>query len=188
LTDQQIIEAIRLGDVRKYALLVDAHKDKAFTLALRLVGDRHEAEELVQDAFMRAYRALGSFRGDAKFSTWLYRIVYNLCLTRVSRRRSQGEQLDVHEEMLDNVFVDDESAGADEMLESEDRKAILTAELQQLPENYRVAVTLFYLEEMSYEEMVSVLNMPLGTVKTNLFRGRNLLRQRLVARMKGEVV
>jgi RNA polymerase sigma-70 factor (ECF subfamily) len=188
-TDNEIIERIRAGDSRKYALLVNRHKDKAFTLAVRLVGDRREAEEVVQDGFMRAYRNLEQFRGDAKFSTWFYRIVYNLCMTKVSRRRWQPEIVDVHRgEMSDNVFVDKDEIGFDERLENEELNQIVVDEVNLLPEKYRTPITLFYLQEMSYEEMTEVMNLPLGTVKTNLFRGRNLLRERVLVRLKGEIV
>ncbi|MBX2992492.1 MAG: sigma-70 family RNA polymerase sigma factor [Bacteroidetes bacterium] len=174
--------------MRKYALLVDRHKDRAFTLALRLVQDREEAEELVQDAFVRAYRSLEQFRGDAKFSTWLYRIVYNLCMTRVTRRKARPEFLDYHqEETHQGLFADNDEAGVDEQIENEDFRKILLEEVSRLPEHYRAAVGLFYLQEMSYEEMTNVLQLPLGTVKTNLFRARNLLRERMSIRLKGEI-
>jgi RNA polymerase sigma-70 factor (ECF subfamily) len=188
VTDNQIIQEIRKGDSRKYALLVDRHKDRAFTLALRLVGDRSEAEELVQDGFLRAYRNLDQFRGDAKFSTWLYRIVYNLCMTKVSRRRSRHVTFDVQDEIHKDMLVEDEETTFDERLENEEFQQVVVDEVNELPEKYRIAVTLFYLQEMSYEEMTEVLGLPLGTVKTNLFRGRNLLRQRVQVRLKGEIV
>lgn len=184
-SDNDIIEQIRTGDVRKYSLIVDRHKNQAYALAFRIVGEKREAEELVQDGFVRAFRSLDQFRGDAKFSTWLYRIVYNLCMTRVTRRRLRPDSVDIHEEMLDNVFVDEEE-GADERMENEEYNRIVAEEIQQLPEKFKSAVTLFYLQEMSYEEMTTVLNLPLGTVKTNLFRGRNLLRERVLLRLKGE--
>ena len=166
---------------------MDHHKNQAYALAFRLVGEKREAEELVQDAFVRAFRSLDQFRGDAKFSTWLYRIVYNLCMTRVTRRRTRPDSVDIREEMLDNVFVDEE-AGPDERMENDEYNTIVAEEIQQLPEKFKSAVTLFYLQEMSYEEMMTVLNLPLGTVKTNLFRGRNLLRERVLLRLKGELV
>ncbi len=186
--ENEIIEQIRKGDVRKYAALVDRHKDRAFTLAFRLVQDREEAEELVQDAFTRAYRSLEQFRGDAKFSTWLYRIVYNLCMTRVTRRKTRPESLDRYEaETHHERFVDDDEPGIDEQMENEDFKNIILEEVNRLPEPYRAAVALFYLQEMSYDEMTNVLQLPLGTVKTNLFRARNLLRERMSIRLKGEM-
>ncbi|MBI5471420.1 MAG: sigma-70 family RNA polymerase sigma factor [Ignavibacteriae bacterium] len=188
LTDDEIIEHIRRGDARKFALLVDRHKDKAFTLAVRVIGDRHEAEESVQDGFMRAYRNLGQFRGDARFSTWLYRIVYNVCMTKVTRKRQRPESMDVQSSLVANTFVDDEDVASDIRLENEEYRAILRDEVEMLPEKFRTAITLFYLEEMSYEEMTTVLNLPLGTIKTNLFRGRALLRERVQARLRGELV
>lgn len=186
-SDNDIIEQIRKGDARKYSLIVDRHKNQAYALAFRLVGEKREAEELVQDGFVRAFRSLDQFRGDAKFSTWLYRIVYNLCMTRVTRRRPRPDTIHIDEEMLDNVLVDEE-AGADVQMENDEYNRMVAEEIQQLPEKFKSAVTLFYLQEMCYEEMTTVLNLPLGTVKTNLFRGRNLLRERVLLRLKGELV
>jgi len=85
--DHRIISSVVSGDSRAFSVLVDRYKDRAFSLAVRLVGRREEAEEIVQDAFVKAFKGLSGFRGDARFGTWLHRIVYNLCMTRVSRRR-----------------------------------------------------------------------------------------------------
>lgn len=89
--------------------------------------------------------------------------------------------------MLDNVFINDNELGVDEQVEQAEHKEILLEEIVKMPEKFRMAVTLFYLQEMSYDEMTEVMNLPLGTVKTNLFRGRNLLRERMAARLKGEI-
>lgn len=186
--DQEIVDAIRAGNTRRYAALVDRHKDRALTLALRLVGDREEAEELVQDGFLRAYDSLGQFRGDARFSTWFYRILYNLCMTRVTRRRDTPRSLDGPEhELPEKDLLASEEPGALERLEESEMQNLLSAEVASLPENFRIAVTLFYVQELSYEEMAGVTGLPLGTIKTNLFRGRTLLRKNLLARLKDEV-
>ena len=186
--DRHIIEEIRSGQTRRYAVLIDRHKDRAMTLALRLTGNRQESEELVQDAFLRAYRSLDQFRGDAKFGTWFYRILYNLCLTRVTRRKGKPEQLDVSDErMLDNILVDEEEATIQERMEEDEMQHMIASEIAGMPEKFRTVLTLFYVQEMSYEEITAVLNQPLGTVKTNLFRARNLLRGRVLAGMKGEM-
>lgn len=169
-------------------MLVDRHKDKAFTLALRLVGDRRDAEELVQDAFVRAYKSLHAFRGDAKFSTWFYRIVYNLCMTRLSRRRSQPKNVELeHDETMD-WLVDDDSLQIDEQLGNDELGEIMKEELDKMPERFKSIVTLFYVQEMSYEEICAVMQLPLGTVKTHLFRARTMLRKRMAIRLKGEFV
>ena len=156
------------------------------TLALRIVGVRAEAEELVQDAFLRAFRSLDQFRGDARFSTWFYRIVYNVCMTRLRRHSPARETDELSDETLFEAQGDDE-ASAHERLEKEEVQVILHEEMDRLPEKYRIALTLFYVQELSYEEMTAVLEMPLGTVKTNLSRGRLLLRKRVLARMETEV-
>lgn len=187
-TDRDIIEQVRAGNSRRYALLVDRHKDRAFMLAVRLTGDKGEAEELVQDAFLRAFKSLDQFRGDAKFGTWFYRILYNLCMTKVTRRRGKQEQLDVDDaEVLDTLLVDTDEPSIHERLEDEELKEMISDEIESLPEKFKSVITLFYVQEMSYEEIVSVLNMPIGTVKTNLFRARNLLKEKVLSRLKGEV-
>ena len=187
-TDRDIIDQVRAGNTRRYALLVDRHKDRAFTLAVRLTGDRHEAEELVQDAFLRAFKSLDQFRGDAKFTTWFHRILYNLCMTKVTRRKGKPERLDADDERaLDNLLVDEDEPSIQDRLEDEEMQEMIAEEIDRLPEKFKSVITLFYVQEMSYEEIVSVLNTPVGTVKTNLFRARNLLKERVLGRMKGEM-
>ena len=187
-TEKDIIEQVRAGNTRRYAFLVDRHKDQAFTLAVRLTGERSEAEELVQDAFLRAFKSLDQFRGDAKFGTWFYRILYNLCMTKVTRRRGKHEHVDLDDvNVLQSFRAEDEEPSIHERLEDEELKEMLSGEIESLPEKFRSVITLFYIQEMSYEEIVSVMNAPIGTVKTNLFRARNLLKERVLRRMKGEV-
>lgn len=158
------------------------------TLALRIVGVRSEAEELVQDAFLRAFRSLDQFRGDSRFSTWFYRIVYNVCMTRIRRRPRAGQMQDLNDEaLLDVESSFDEDPSVLERLENEEVLGILHEELGGLPEKFKLALTLFYVQELSYDEMASVLEIPLGTVKTNLSRGRVLLRKKVLARMDMEV-
>ena len=184
-SDQEILEAITRGDVRRFGVLVDRHKDRAMTLALRIVGDREEAEELVQDAFLRAFRGLGQFRRESKFSTWLYKIVYNLCIGHVQRRPKGWQTVNVgDEEAFDATSLDTEDPSAQQVLEDEEVQELLQEELNRLPEAFRTALTLFYVQELSYDEIASFLQMPLGTVKTNLSRGRILLRKCIVERLR----
>ncbi len=184
-SDQEIIEAIRSGHVRGFGVLVDRHKDRAMTLALRIVGEREDAEEVVQDAFLRAYRNLEQFRGESRFSTWFYRILYNACMARVTRRPKHGETVDSGDETID--MIDSKEPSVQQTLENEEEQAVLQEEMTRLPETFRTALTLFYVQELSYDEMASILQMPLGTVKTNLSRGRLLLRKRVLERLKEEV-
>lgn len=187
-TDRTVIDEILAGNPRAYASLVDRYKDRALTMAARLVGDRGEAEELVQDAFVRAYRSLERFRREAAFGTWYYRILYNLCMSAMSRKRERPRQFTEHEEeALDAVMADPGEPTALERMEEEELQSMISEEVNLLPEKLKSAVLLFYVEGMSYDEMVEVLQVPLGTVKTNLFRGRALLRARVLRRVDKEV-
>jgi RNA polymerase sigma-70 factor (ECF subfamily) len=186
-SDREIIDAIRAGNSRRFGALVDRHKDRAMTLAVRLVGERGEAEELVQDAFLRAFRSLDTFRGEAKFSTWFYRILYNVCMTRVSRRKSLPVQEAVEGESGEGREWADTDPDIQERMESDEVRQMLAEEILRLPESFRAALTLFYVQELTYAEMTFVLQIPPGTVKTNLSRGRSLLRERVLERMNNEV-
>jgi len=185
--EDQIIAAIRSGNARAYAVLVDRYKDRALSLAVRLVGDHDEAEELVQDAFVNAYRKLDQFRGDARFGTWLHRILYNLCMTRVARRKERMASLDSLEENPAGMLHEDKGPSIQEMVEENELVALLSDEINRLPETLKAPLLLFYVDELKYEEVAEVMNIPMGTVKTYLHRGRNLLRQRMQAKLRNEV-
>lgn len=178
-SEHAILERVRTGDTRAYGLLIDRHRDGAYTLAVRILGSREEAEETVQDAFLRAYQALGSFRGDSRFGTWLYRIVFNLSMTRVSRRRPPAQSLDVLTEEGPPSVLDTEGLDVLDRMEREEQVRRVDRLMRSLPDSHRIAVELFYLQEQSYEEIASIMDVPLGTVKTYLFRGRARLRSLL---------
>ncbi len=175
--DQEIIQRVLAGEKKAYAELVDRHKDKAMTLAVRMLRNREEAEEAVQDAFVRAFNALGRFEWRSSFSTWFYRIVYNVCSTALGKK---GEEIYVPLQGDDEESIrelPDTGATPDLQFETREfRDAVLRA-IQNLPAAYSGIVNLFFLQDMSYEEIVEVTGMPLGTVKAKLFRARNLMRK-----------
>jgi RNA polymerase sigma-70 factor (ECF subfamily) len=187
-TDEELIRKVLAGDEFAYGTLVERYKDYVFTIAVRIVGNDEDAEDVAQEAFVRAYRALPRFRGDSKFSSWLYRIATNRALTHLKRkkRRASAVTVDIdagphiEAEAIDDGRSEDESPEhlvRDEQFRREVRKAVA-----ELPEQYRVVVTLFYLEERSYKEVAATLGIPMGTLKTHLHRARALLRDILVKR------
>lgn len=183
-SDQEIIEKVLAGDKRAYAELVNRHKDRAMTLAMRMLKNREEAEEALQDAFLRAFNALGRFEWRSSFATWFYRIVYNVCSTSLSKR---GEDVhvslnDTEKEMKQELRSSD--PGPQVQLESSDIREVVTEEINRLPATYSGVVTLFFLQEMSYEEIVNVTGLPLGTVKARLFRARLILQKELENRLE----
>jgi len=188
LTDNEIIHQVLEGNERRFSLLVDRHKDRAMTLALRLLTNREEAEEAVQDAFVRAFRSLGRFRGDSQFPTWFYRILYNVAMSALKRR---GKMQHLQYEDEHGIELDQPPEDTGDLLAGLQQRQMVEMveeELRRQPERYRVVLTLFYVQEMKYEEIAAVLGLPLGTVKTLLFRGRESLRGTLAARLEQEVV
>ncbi len=175
-SEKELIRRAQAGDADAFSALVAEHQQFAFNLALRVVGDPNEAEDVAQEAFVRAWLALANFRGQAQFRTWLYRIVTNLCCNRLPRLRrdllAMGEEAAGH--IPDERDLDPASS-----VEAEERRAFLHQQIEALPESYRLVVSLRYQQELSYEEIASVLSLPVGTVKTGLFRARARLRDAL---------
>lgn len=186
--DTDIVARILAGDKRRFGVLVDRYKDRALTLACRLLGSHEEGEEVLQDAFLKAFYALPDFRGDARFGTWFYRIVYNSCMTRISRRREPPVSLDAGEDGEGaSSFPDSDTLSVLDRMEEQEMQRIMAEELLSLPERFRAVLTLFYVQEQRYEDIALILGVPLGTVKTHISRGRVLLRERVARRYNDTV-
>jgi len=162
----------RRGDRAAFASLVTRHRDRAYTLALRIVRVPAEAEEVAQDAFVRVWRALPGFRGDAAFSTWLHRIVVRRALDRAATLRTRHTRESALESAPEPV---DERPGAPD-LETRARRLRLERLMGALTEAQRAVVTLYYLADRSVDEVAGTLGMPVNTVKTHLSRARAALR------------
>jgi RNA polymerase sigma-70 factor (ECF subfamily) len=180
-TDEELVVQVISGDEAAFGELVARYRDYVYTIAVRIVGDESDAEDVAQEAFVRAYRALPRFRGDSKFSSWLYRITTNRALTHLKRRRRRPPAVDIQSgphieaDRLDRR----RSIGPDELVIDEEFRRGVRAAVMKLPEQYRVVVTLFYLEQRSYKEVAAILGIPMGTLKTHLHRARALLRESL---------
>jgi len=172
--DAELVARARQGDTDAFEQLVRKHQRYAFNLAYRVLGDHTEAEDVIQEAFVRAWQGLSGFRGQARFTTWLYRIVHNLCLNRLPGLQRELLQIEPLEEALVNP-----APAPPALFEAREREAFLHAELERLPQKYRLVLTLYYLQDLSYDEIASALNVPMGTVKTHLHRARRLLVERL---------
>ena len=185
-TDEELIAMVLAGDESCYATLVGRYRDYVYTIAVRIVGNDDDAEDVAQEAFVRAYRALPRFRGDSKFSSWLYRITTNRALTHLKRRNRRGDTVDIDAgPHIEARAVDDgraEETSPELHVRDEEFRRAVRAAVTELPEQYRVVVTLFYLEERSYKEVAATLGIPMGTLKTHLHRARALLRDILVKR------
>ena len=176
--DTQLVKASRHGDQDAFALLVQRHQRRVFNMVLRMLQDYEEASEITQEAFFAAWQGLPSFRGEARFATWLYRIAYNCALKQLERRkRERSLQAAMEaEQILEEV---NKQKQAEDMLELRARQAMVREQMEKLPARYRSVLILRHLQEMTYEEMADILSMPIGTIKSHLFRARHLLKERL---------
>jgi RNA polymerase sigma-70 factor (ECF subfamily) len=176
--DAQLVKASQHGDQHAFAFLVQRHQRRVFTMVLRMLQDYEEASEITQEAFIGAWQGLPSFRGEARFATWLYRIAYNCTLKQLERRkRERSLQAAMEaEQILEEVNREKQ---AEDMLELRARQAMVHEQMEKLPAKYRSVLILRHLQEMTYEEMAAILTMPMGTIKTQLFRARHLLKERL---------
>ncbi|HEX4205981.1 MAG TPA: sigma-70 family RNA polymerase sigma factor, partial [Ktedonobacteraceae bacterium] len=175
-----LVLASQTGDQDAFAQLVQIHQRRVFNLVFRMLQSYEEANEITQETFFAAWQGLPSFRRDARFSTWLYRIAYNCCLKQLDvRKRDRVLQTAMQEEQLLQQRNSDASTTAE--LDAHDFQALVREHLAQLPAKYRIVLILRHLQEMTYEEMADMLTVPIGTVKTQLFRARNLLKDRLQA-------
>lgn len=175
--DAQLVTASKGGDQDAFSLLVQRYQRRVFNLVLRMLQNYEEASETTQEAFLAAWQGLQAFRGEARFSTWLYRIAYNCALKQLELRKRERhlQQALQAEQALASTGEAQKTAH----IEALDSQELVHEHLSQLPAKYRIVLVLRHLQDMTYEEMAEVLTMPIGTIKTHLFRARNLLKERL---------
>lgn len=178
--DAELVIASRNGDQDAFARLVQRHQRRVFNLVYRMLQNYEEANEITQETFLAAWQGLPAFRGDARFSTWLYRIAYNRCLKQLEQqKRERALQSAMQAEHM--LGSSDNEERADAELDAREYQAFVREQLSRLPPKYRIVLVLRHLQEMTYEEMAEILAMPIGTIKTHLFRARTLLKDRLEA-------
>jgi RNA polymerase sigma-70 factor, ECF subfamily len=170
--DAQLVKAGQHGDQDAFAFLVQKHQHLVFNMVLRMLQDYEEASEITQEAFFAAWQGLPSFRGEARFATWLYRIAYTCALKQLERRKRERSLQ--AEQILEGM---NKQKQAEDILELRARQAIVREQIEKLPARYRSVLILRHLQEMTYEEMADILTIPIGTIKTHLFRARHLLKE-----------
>ena len=182
--EAEIVARAQAGDTGAFEMLVVENQAYVYNLAFRVLGNEQEAEDTAQEAFVRAWQALPKFRSQARFGTWLYRIVTNLCYNRLPKLRRELSAIG-EEEMVEHA--DPHTRMPHEGLEDAERRAWLHRQIDALPESYRLLVTLRYQRNLPYEEIASITSLPMGTVKTGLFRAKERLRSALDTYEEGRV-
>jgi len=180
VNERELVERCRSGDERAFQDLIDRYKDLVFALIARTVQDRDRAEDLAQDVFLRVHRGLPYFRGEARLSTWIYRIVANVCL----QEHSRGAAPVSIDDSRASSRVTNATSTADRRFGDLELRDRLEKAIARLPANYRLLIAAHYLEGVQYEDLASALDLPLGTVKTQLHRAKQQLRRLLETELK----
>ena len=176
--ERDMIERASRGDAAAFNRLMEQHERRMYAVALRMCGNREDAQDCLQEAMLRVYRAIGGFKGQSSFSTWVYRITMNTCLDELRRKKNrQSTSLD---SLLDMGWSpsDDTNAPEKQAMRSELRRNLNRA-IQELPEEMRSAVVLRDIQGFSYEEIAHMLEINVGTIKSRISRGREKLREKM---------
>jgi len=185
LNDSEIIGKVLSGDQQAYALLVDRYQNYVFTLALRFTKNREDAEEVSQDIFIKAYRSLSDFRGAAKFSTWLYTIVNNTCISFLRKKKLEVHSLD--NEKVFEVADNQDSGMRANMIEQKSKIAMVNKAIALLSSDDAEIITLFYKGEQTLEEISNILGLETNTAKVRLHRARARLKEKMETYFAEEV-
>jgi len=184
LSDIELIEQTLAGDQSAYADLVKRHQRFVFTLAMRFAKSREDAEEIAQDCFIKAYKSLDSFQRQAKFSTWLYTIVYTTAMTTLRKKRVATDSIDDEDTF---VQIENKPSGYEDNAENKSRTFYVDQAINQLLPDDATIITLFYKGEQSLEEIAQTMGIEANTVKVKLFRARQRLKEKLERNLKHEV-
>ena len=184
LSDIELIDQVLAGNQAAYADLVKRHQRFVFTLAMRFAKGREDAEEIAQDCFIKAYRSLGSFQRQSKFSTWLYSIVYTTAMTFLRKRRVDTDSIDDEGTFIQ---VENQTSAYDvNDAENKSRSFYLNQAIEQLLPDDATIITMFYKGEQSLEEIAQAMGMEANTIKVKLFRARQRLKEKLERNLKHE--
>jgi len=183
--DQVYINKILDGDANAFAVLVDRYKDLVYTLAMRMVKNKEEAEEVSQDTFIKAYKSLNRFKGDSKFSTWIYRVAYNTCLDRLKKNKRQQQTVTIDEYTEHQVKTIDNAL---DRIETQEKQQAIKDCLELLPSEDSFLLTLYYFEELSLDEISKIVGLKPNNVKVKIFRSRKKLATILKERLDNETI
>lgn len=191
VSDKQLVERVKRGDQRAYDMLVLKYQHKIFGLISRYVKDSDEVQDVAQEAFIKAYRALPKFRGESAFYTWLYRIAINTAKNYLVSRSRRPPNIDV--DVGDAEFYDGadglrDTDNPENVLFGNELKAVVDTAIQALPEDLRTALTLREFDGLSYEDIADVMDCPVGTVRSRIFRAREAVDEKVKAQMGGSEV
>src|SRR5688500_12155616 len=183
--DQFYINKIKEGNTDLYAVLVDRYKNMAYTIAMKVLGNKDDSQDVAQESFIKAYQQLHTFKGNSKFSTWLYTIVYRTAISKWKENRLETQSID---ESMHERFTHEQTFQPYNQLQIKDEQEFINQAIQRLPRTEALLVTLFYINESSIKEIREITGLSLPNVKIKLFRARKKLERDLKFLMRPEMI
>lgn len=180
-TDEQLVTLVLNGRTESFQILVERYQKQVFSLAYRLCGDYDEAQDLAQESFIRIFQELPRFDVSRRFFPWMYRVAHNACVNQLQKRPRDMASIDDSFDLSDDS---DPSSRPDQAYDRQERIRTVQEAIAALPETYRLPLVLKYLRHMSYQEIADQLELPVSTIETRLFRGRNMLKKALASYME----
>ena len=174
--EQDCIKRVKNGDSASYAFIVDSNKHMAYMIALKIIGNPEDAQDIAQESFLKAYQQLHQFQGKSKFSTWLYTIVYRTAISRLKENRIKTFSINT---VISENYHENDSAPQEEQMQLKDEQRYVKLAIQKLPRTEALLVTLYYLNENSVKEIQQITGLSLPNIKINLFRARKRLEKEL---------
>ena len=185
INDHILINQIIEGDANAFSVLVDRYKDLVFTLALRMLKNREEAEEVSQDTFIKTYKSLDKFKGDSKFSTWIYKVCYYTCLDRIKKNKKYINDVEINEFTEHQVKTIDNAL---DHIEAREKKEAIQRCIERLPSEDSFLLTLYYFDDLSLDEISKVVGITANSIKVKLFRCRKKLASILKSQLEPEII
>lgn len=177
-TEQELVARAKAGDMEAFSVLVERCQSVVYNLSYRFMRDASLAEDMAQEAFLKAFRLLNGFRGECSFSTWMYRVTCSVCLTELNKRKKRDE--------VELLPEHGQEPPREDAVDRADLPELIRRSVNKLPDHYATVITMYYLNESPYEEIASAMKVPMGTLKTWMHRARQQLRE-IVEREYGRV-
>lgn len=177
VSDEALVTMTLRGQSAAFEEIVKRYERQIYSLALRMLGNQEDANDVAQEIFIKIYNALSRFDSERKFFSWMYKIALNVCYTAMKRRPEENFSLD---NIIDFApLIPDRDTQPETYFEAQEIKSMVQTAINELPENFRVPVLLRYMQEMSYQQIADAMNLPVSTIETRLYRGKAILQKRL---------
>ena len=177
MQESNLVDQVKKGNTNAFRFIVATHQKLVVHIVGRIFLDHDEIQDICQEVFIKVYQRINEFRGESRFSTWIASIAYHQCLNHLRKKRRLNEIAYEEDSTVNNLITD---TSTEQIVENNETKRLLKQVVESLPLAYRTVITLFYLEEFSHAEIEQITGMPEGTVKSNLFRARAILKEKLM--------